>query len=137
MIFCMLVHRELNICHFLLRTSANFKTVWWFFTNLGKPKFDIILFLPEHFIWGLMSYLCTVWGRCLGCQMVWQTEHHRWHNSASNNCQLLYLWAIEPCYLTISGFWSFKLSDFTSKQFSILDHDDIFCCFTFKYFQIC
>ena len=24
----LLVHRELNICHFLLRMSANFKTVW-------------------------------------------------------------------------------------------------------------
>ena len=55
-----LVHRELNICHFLLRMSANFKTVWWFFTSLGKPKFDIISFLLEHFNWGLMPYLCTV-----------------------------------------------------------------------------
>ena len=41
--------------------SANFKTVWWFFTSLGKPKFDIISFLPEHFTWGLMPYLSTVY----------------------------------------------------------------------------
>ena len=60
MLLHLLVHTELNICHFLLRMSANFKTVWWFFTSLGKPKFDIISFLPEYFIWGLMPYLCTV-----------------------------------------------------------------------------
>ena len=60
MLLHLLVHKKLNICHFLLRMSANFKTVWWFFTNLGKPKFDTISFLPDHFIWGLMPYLCTV-----------------------------------------------------------------------------
>ena len=63
----LLVHTKLNICYFLLRMSANFKTVWWFFTSLEKPKFDIISFLPEHLIWGLMPYLCTVTG--INCQI--------------------------------------------------------------------
>ena len=68
----LLVHRKLNICHFLLRMSANFKTVWWFFTSLGKPKFDIISFLPEHFTWGLMPYLSTVWI----LDIVWPLNQH-------------------------------------------------------------
>ena len=68
----LLVHRKLNICHFLLRMSANFKTVWWFFTSLGKPKFDIISFLPEHFTWGLMPYLSTVIGLMWFCKLAQQ-----------------------------------------------------------------
>ena len=60
MLFHLLVHTKLNIFHFLWRMSAKFKTIWWFFTSLGKRKFDIISFLPEHFIWRLMPYLCTV-----------------------------------------------------------------------------
>ena len=51
--------------HFLWRMSAKFKNVWWFFTSLGKRKFDIISFLPEPFIWGLMPHLCTVGGSLL------------------------------------------------------------------------
>ena len=71
MLLHLLVHTELNICHFLLRMSANFKTVWWFFTSLGKPKFDIISFLPEHFNWGLMPYLCTVRTYLLPYNLIW------------------------------------------------------------------
>ena len=89
-----------------------------------------------YMFWVKIKEKFVKWGRCLGCQMVWQTEHHRWHNSASNNCQLLYLWAIEPCYLTISGLWSFKLWNLTSKHFLLFWITMIFW-FTFKYFQIC
>ena len=37
----MLLHTGLKLPHFLEWMSTDFQIVWWLFSNLGKPRFDI------------------------------------------------------------------------------------------------
>ena len=126
MLLHLLVHRKLNICHFLLRMSANFKTVWWFFTSLGKPKFDIVSFLPEHFIWGLMPYLSTVY---ISSFLMRKNNQVLWRNTSASLVPSIMLinWCmkfdpqifVSPCKLTQTYNQMFIICFFHSKMASI------------------